>query len=109
MQEKTIKPVAIAVHGGAGTILKSNMTQQMENEYRSALNNALDAGYALLKKGKSALDAVEAAVISLEDCPLFNAGRGSVFTHDGKHEMDASVMDGKDLRAGAVAAIKNVR
>jgi beta-aspartyl-peptidase (threonine type) len=104
-----MKNFVIAVHGGAGTILKSSMTSEKEKAYSKALRDACDAGYQLLDEGRSSLDAVEAAVISLEDCPLFNAGKGSVFTHDQKHEMDAAVMEGKSLTAGAVAGVRNVR
>lgn len=100
---------AIAVHGGAGTILRSAMTTEKEIAYEKGLVEAVILAEEILKKGGTALDAVEAAVRSLEDCPLFNAGRGAVFTHDGKHEMDASVMDGKELRAGAVAGVKNIK
>jgi len=99
----------IAIHGGAGTILKKSLTEEKEKAYKSALQDALDAGYAILAAGGKALDAVQAAVVSLEDCPLFNAGKGSVFTHDEKHEMDASIMDGSSLNAGAVAGVRNVR
>jgi beta-aspartyl-peptidase (threonine type) len=99
----------IAIHGGAGTILKSNMTPEKEKTYEDALKVAVTAGYAILKNGGSSLDAVTAAVSELENCPLFNAGKGSVFTHDGKHEMDASIMNGKNLEAGAVAGCKNVK
>lgn len=101
--------ITIAIHGGAGTILKSMLTPELEATYRQGLQDALDAGYALLQKGESALDAVEAAVISLEDNELFNAGRGSVFTNKGIHEMDASIMIGSDLNAGAVAGIQNIK
>ena len=100
---------AIAVHGGAGTILKSLMTPEKEQAYQLGLTNALNAGYQILEKGGSALDAVEAAVMALEDFPLFNAGRGAVFTNKGTHEMDASIMDGKTLEAGAVSGISNVQ
>jgi beta-aspartyl-peptidase (threonine type) len=100
---------AIAVHGGAGTILQSLLTPEKEQAYLTALHQAVKAGYDELMKGKHALDAVEAAVVSLEDCPLFNAGRGSVFNHQGAHEMDASVMRGDTRMAGAVAAVKNIR
>jgi beta-aspartyl-peptidase (threonine type) len=100
---------SIAIHGGAGTILKSEMTAEKEKAYTDALNAALDAGYTILKKGGSSLDAVEQSVISLEDCPLFNAGKGSVFTEKGTHEMDASIMEGKTLKAGAVSLITGVR
>jgi beta-aspartyl-peptidase (threonine type) len=101
--------MALAVHGGAGTILRSLMTPELEAEYRRGLEEGLKAGWSLLKAGGSSLDAVEAAVASLEDFPLFNAGRGSVFTHDGKNEMDACIMDGRTLDAGAVAFVKNVK
>ncbi len=104
-----MKNFTIAIHGGAGTILKSAMTKDKEDAYTIALQEALENGYQLLAKGNSSLDAVMAAVTYLEDCPLFNAGRGSVFTHDGKHEMDACIMDGKSLKAGAVAGVKNIR
>lgn len=100
---------AIAIHGGAGTILRSMMTQELEAEYRAGLELALKAGWYILERGGPAIDAVEAAVVSLENCPLFNAGRGSVFTHDGKNEMDAAIMDGSRSKAGAVAAITNVK
>jgi beta-aspartyl-peptidase (threonine type) len=85
------------------------MSPELEAEYRSGLEVALQAGWAILDSGGSAVDAVEAAVASLEDCPLFNAGRGSVFTHEGKNEMDAAIMNGPDLRAGAVAFVRNVK
>ena len=99
----------LAIHGGAGTILKTDMTSALEAAYTEALNASLDAGYSILKKGGSAVDAVKMAVIVLEDNILFNAGRGSVFTKKGTHEMDAAIMDGKTLEAGAVAGISNVR
>ncbi|MFN8323286.1 MAG: isoaspartyl peptidase/L-asparaginase [Chitinophagales bacterium] len=99
----------IAIHGGAGTILRSSMTAEKEKEYTSALREALSAGYAVLEKNGSALDAVEVAIRSLEDCPLFNAGKGAVFNNNGEHEMDASIMNGKDLSAGAVSLIKRVK
>ena len=99
----------ITIHGGAGTILRSSMTPEKEAAYRQALDEALQAGYSLLEKGRPALEAVRAAVVSLEDNILFNAGRGSVFASDGSQEMDASIMDGKTLMAGAVSAVKNIR
>lgn len=99
----------IAIHGGAGTILKSTMTDEKERGYRAALQSALDAGFAVLQGGGSSVDAVIAAVTLLEDDPHFNAGRGSVFTRDGKQEMDASIMDGSNLQAGAVAAVRHIR
>ncbi len=101
--------IRIAVHGGAGTMPKRLMTPEIESACHSALKNALQAGYSLLSKGGSAVDAVEAAVNVLENFELFNAGKGSVFTHEGKHEMDASIMDGKTLRSGAVAAVNNIK
>ncbi|MBK6722322.1 MAG: isoaspartyl peptidase/L-asparaginase [Acidobacteria bacterium] len=101
--------MALAIHGGAGTILRSQMTPDLEREYRGGLETALKAGWAILESGGSSLDAVERAVISLEDFPLFNAGRGSVFTHAGEQEMDAAIMDGNNLRAGAVAFVKNIK
>jgi L-asparaginase / beta-aspartyl-peptidase len=100
---------AIAMHGGAGTILKQNMTPALEKEYRLEIEQALQLGYDTLKKGGSSLDAVVVAIRMLEDSPLFNAGKGSVFTADGKNEMDASIMDGKTLAAGAVAAVHTIR
>ena len=99
----------IAIHGGAGTISRKSMTAEKEAAYLNALNDALDAGYKILEKKGDALDAVKAAVIELENNILFNAGKGSVFTNTGTHEMDASIMDGRDLSAGAVAAVKNIR
>ena len=101
--------IALAVHGGAGTILKSEMTAELEREYRNGLENALNKGFEVLRKNGAALDAVEAAVVELENFPLFNAGRGAVFTHEGTNELDASIMDGANGRAGAVAFVKNVK
>lgn len=100
---------AIAIHGGAGTLVKGLMTSEKEMAYKSALTEALNLGYEILKSGGSALDAVEIAVKSLEDCPLFNAGRGAVFTAEGTHEMDASIMDGQNLKAGAVSLITGIK
>ena len=100
---------AIAIHGGAGTILQSTMTAEKETAYKAALQDAIEAGEAVLKKGGSSLDAVEFAIVSLENNPLFNAGKGAVFTHSGKNEMDASIMYGKDLTAGAVAGVTNIK
>lgn len=100
---------AIAVHGGAGTILKRNMTPEMEEVYRAALREALEAGAAVLERGGSALEAVETATIVNEDNPVFNAGRGAVFTNDGKVEMDAAIMDGRTRLAGAVAGVKHIK
>jgi beta-aspartyl-peptidase (threonine type) len=102
-------PVAIAIHGGAGTILKENMTLEMEEAYRSKLTEALMTGYGILKNGGGSLEAVEKAIVIMEDSPLFNAGKGAVFTHSGTNELDASVMDGRTLQAGAVAGVKHVK
>jgi len=101
--------VALAVHGGAGTISKRRMTPALEAEYRGGLENALRAGWDVLHRNGSSMDAVEAAVSWLEDFPLFNAGRGSVFTHEGRVEMDAAIMDGRTREAGAVASVCNVQ
>lgn len=99
----------LAVHGGAGTIQRELMTAAREKAYREALELALRKGHAMLADGGSALEAVQAAVMVLEDSPLFNAGRGAVFNADGQHEMDASLMCGESLRAGAVASVQNVK
>jgi beta-aspartyl-peptidase (threonine type) len=101
--------VVLAVHGGAGVINRENMTGEMETEHRAGLEAALKAGFAVAKAGGNSLDIVEAAVRTLEDCPAFNAGCGSVFTHEGKIEMDAAIMDGKSLKAGAIASVTNIR
>ncbi len=101
--------IALAIHGGAGTILRSTMTPELEREYRGGLENALNVGWEVLSRGGRSLDAVEVTVSALEDFPLFNAGRGSVFTHDGKNEMDASIMDGSTVQAGAIAFVRNVK
>ncbi|MBK9401565.1 MAG: isoaspartyl peptidase/L-asparaginase [Bacteroidetes bacterium] len=100
---------SLAIHGGAGTITRNSLTAEKEQHYRDALLEALVAGESILKSGGSALDAVMQAVMSLEDCPLFNAGRGSVFTATGQHEMDASIMRGDTLDAGAVAGVKGIK
>lgn len=99
----------IVIHGGAGTILRSAMTPELEKAYKEGLEQALHAGYTLLEKNGTSLDAVKAAVMSLEDCILFNAGRGSVFAKDGSQEMDASIMEGKTLMAGAVSAVRSIK
>jgi len=100
---------AIAIHGGAGTILKNTMTPEKELAYKNALQDAINAGENILKAGGSSFDAVELAIKSLENNPLFNAGKGAVFTNTGKNEMDASIMNGKDLTAGAVAGVTNIK
>lgn len=101
-------PIAIAIHGGAGTIDKSRMTPDQEKAYRDKLREAVDSGYAVLEKGGSSLDAVTAAIVLLENSPLFNAGRGAVYTYDGHHELDASIMDGSNRQAGAVAGVQRI-
>lgn len=100
---------SIAVHGGAGTLIRGNMTPEKEKTYRQTLELALDAGYKILENNGSALDAVEKTVMILEDSPLFNAGKGSVFTSNGTHEMDAAIMEGENLNAGAVSLVKGIK
>jgi len=100
---------AIAIHGGAGTILRENMTPEKEQAYTDALNAALDIGERILRDGGSSMDAVEQTVMYLEDSPLFNAGKGSVFTHEGKNELDASIVDGATRYAGAVGGVTVVK
>jgi beta-aspartyl-peptidase (threonine type) len=100
---------SIAVHGGAGTLAPADLTPENERAYRAGLERALRAGFAVLDARGSSLDAVVAAVQVLEDDPLFNAGRGAVVAASGQHELDASVMDGRDLRAGAVTGVRHVR
>jgi len=104
-----IHPFSIAIHGGAGTITKSMLTPKLELEYKEALKASISAGYLILKQGGSGLDAVQASIVYLEDCPLFNAGKGAVFNSIGKHEMDAAIMEGQFLKAGAVSSVQNVK
>jgi beta-aspartyl-peptidase (threonine type) len=99
----------LAVHGGAGTILKADMTPELEEAYQTGLQQALRAGFAVLEQGGSAVNAIKATIVMLEDNVLFNAGRGSVFTKKGVQEMDAAIMDGGTLEAGAVTGVRNVR
>jgi beta-aspartyl-peptidase (threonine type) len=101
--------LALALHGGAGTIRRAEMSAERERAYSDGLQRALLCGWEVLTSGGAALDAVETTIRVLEDNPLFNAGRGSVFTHDEQHEMDAAIMAGEDLRAGAVAAVGGIR
>lgn len=103
------KPIAIAIHGGAGTIRRSAMTPEAEAQYRAVLTQALEAGHAVLKRGGSSLDAVSAAVMIMEDSPLFNAGKGAVLTADSTVELDAAIMEGKTLKAGAIAGVRGVK
>jgi L-asparaginase / beta-aspartyl-peptidase len=100
---------AIAIHGGAGAVPRATLSAERERTYRSGLEAALDSGYAVLERGGSSLDAVAAAVRILEDDPSFNAGRGAALTRDGAAELDAAVMDGRQMRAGAVASVRHVR
>jgi beta-aspartyl-peptidase (threonine type) len=100
---------AIAIHGGAGTLPRAEMSAEAEARYRSGLKEAIDAGFAILQGGGSGLDAVTRAVVLLEDNPLFNAGKGAVFTLDGRNELDASIMDGSTLNAGAVCGVTRIR
>lgn len=100
---------ALAIHGGAGTISRADISPEKEAAYRAALDTALTIGETVLKNGGTALDAVTRTITFLEDCPLFNAGRGAVFTHEGKNELDASIMDGRDQRAGAVGSVMTVK
>ncbi|MGB0892432.1 MAG: isoaspartyl peptidase/L-asparaginase family protein [Flavobacteriaceae bacterium] len=104
-----MKNFSIAIHGGAGTLVKGMMTSKLETQYKSALKLALDAGYKILENGGNSVDAVEKAVNFLEDSHLFNAGKGAVFTADETHEMDASIMEGKTLNAGAVSLISGIK
>ncbi len=107
--QTTKQTIGLAIHGGAGTIARSGMTPEREREYRAGLERALTAGYEILKRGGSSLDAVEAAVRALEDDPHFNAGRGAVFTNAETNEMDAAIMDGKTLKAGAVSTLRHIK
>jgi beta-aspartyl-peptidase (threonine type) len=108
-QQNNNKKFVLVIHGGAGTILKSQMTPEKEKLYTQGLNDALNAGNEVLAKGGTALDAVVAAIKVLEDNPLFNAGKGAVFTNEGKNEMDAAIMDGSNLKAGSVAGVTTIK
>src|SRR5437763_14909124 len=101
--------IGLVVHGGAGTMERGKLTPERESEYRAGIENALRAGWEILQHGGSSLDATEAAVRTFEDDPLFNAGKGSVFSAAGINEMDAAIMDGKTLKAGAVADVRHVK
>ena len=100
---------AIVIHGGAGVITRSQLTPEKEALYRAALQQALDTGAAVLERGGSSLDAVEKTIRIMEDCPLFNAGKGAVFTHEGHNELDAAIMDGSNLAAGAVTCVTDIK
>jgi beta-aspartyl-peptidase (threonine type) len=107
--QQTAASYVLVIHGGAGTILKKNMTPEKEKAYRAVLKQALETGYKVLQSGGTGLDAIEATIKIMEDDTLFNAGRGAVFTHDGHNELDAAVMSGKTMSAGAVAGITTIR
>ncbi|MCZ8022913.1 MAG: isoaspartyl peptidase/L-asparaginase [Cyclobacteriaceae bacterium] len=102
-------PITLVIHGGAGTIRKANMTPEKEAAYHAALQQALDSGYAVLKRGGKSTDAVIAAIKIMEDSPLFNAGKGAVFTNEEKNELDAAIMDGSNLMAGSVAGVTTIK
>jgi len=109
MSEKTDVPITIVIHGGAGALEPGRYTPEEEAEYKAKLRDALEAGYDVLDNGGPALDAIEAAIMIMEDSPLFNAGRGAVFTSEGTNELDAAIMDGSTANAGAVAGVKRVK
>jgi beta-aspartyl-peptidase (threonine type) len=108
-RELNMSRYTLAIHGGAGTIVKEDMTPELEQAYQQSLKAALDAGYAVLEEGGSALNAIKATIVMMEDNILFNAGRGAVFTKKGVQEMDAAIMNGKTLAAGAITGVRNVR
>jgi len=100
---------AIVIHGGAGVITREKMTPELDKQYRESLTAAMNVGKKILREGGSSLDAVEKTINMMEDNPLFNAGKGAVFTHDGKNELDAAIMDGSNLAAGAVAGVTDIK
>src|ERR1051325_494606 len=108
-QTKPMENFAIVIHGGAGTILKDSLSAELEKQYKDKLNEALKAGYDILAKGGTSTDAVIASIKGIEDSPLFNAGKASVFANDGTNSMDASIMDGKNGKAGAVAGVHTIK
>ncbi len=108
-QASNTKQVAIAIHGGAGTILKSNMTPELEKAYHQKLEESLKAGHQILLKGGTSVEAVQAAIVIMEDSPLFNAGKGAVFTHHKTNEMDASIMEGATKNAGAISGVSHIK
>ncbi len=107
--QENARRFGIVIHGGAGTILREKLSTEKETEYRAALRQTLETGYAILAEGGAALDAVQKAVNVMENSPLFNAGKGAVFTHDGINEQDATIMDGATGMAGAVAGLKRIK
>ncbi len=106
---KSEENFGIVIHGGAGTILKENMSDSLETAYKEKLKEAISAGYEILKSGGNSMDAVTHTINIMEDSPLFNAGKGAVFTNEGSNELDASIMDGKTLNAGAIAGVKHIK
>ena len=108
-QQDTIPNFGIVIHGGAGTILKENMSDSLEQAYKAKLEEAIRTGHEILANGGTALEAVQRTINVMEDSPLFNSAKGAVFTNEGKNELDASIMDGKTLNAGAVAGVTNVK
>lgn len=106
---KSENTFGIVIHGGAGTILKENMSDSLEAAYKAKLREAISTGYKILKNGGTSLEAVTNTITLLEDSPLFNAGKGAVFTHEGRNELDASIMDGSTLNAGAVAGVRHIK
>jgi L-asparaginase / beta-aspartyl-peptidase len=105
----TARDVVFAIHGGAGGITRESIPPELEREYRAALREALEAGYAVIQRGGESTAAVKAAIVTMENSPLFNAGKGAVFTTDGKHELDASIMDGETLDTGAVTGVEHIK
>jgi len=107
--QDSVQDFAIVIHGGAGTILKENMTDSLEAAYEAKLTEAIQTGYKILQNGGTSLEAVQRTINVMEDSPLFNSAKGAVFTHDGKNELDASIMDGKTLNAGAIAGVTTIK
>src|SRR5688500_13530768 len=106
---KNSGPITLVIHGGAGTITRANLSPEREKEYLEKLQDALDSGFAVLESGGKSVDAVIAAIKIMENSPLFNAGKGAVFTNDERNELDASIMDGSNLMAGAVAGVTTIK
>lgn len=109
LSQNSAGPITLVVHGGAGTLKKKNMTNEQEKAYKDKIAEAIDIGYTILENGGTALVAVIHTIVILENSPLFNAGKGAVFTHKGENELDASIMDGRNLEAGAVAGVKTIK
>ncbi|HKJ47969.1 MAG TPA: isoaspartyl peptidase/L-asparaginase, partial [Christiangramia sp.] len=109
IEKDTVPNYGIVIHGGAGTILKENLSDSLENAYKTKLEEAIRTGHEILANGGTALEAVQRTINVMENSPLFNSAKGAVFTNDGKNELDASIMDGETLNAGAVAGVTNVK